>query len=382
MRRESLGGRMPTQEGPGTRFILSTAGSAFSGRSKRTELKRHAFKGELTLWGRLQKFVSIQYLRGIAAFLVVLYHATGNSEARLMFGVDLFFVISGFIMWVTTYDREITSLQFLKKRFIRIAPLYWTFTLIAAFVVMQGGMPRLQLDVDWGYLATSLAFLPGLDPEPHYATLPSVFPILPVGWTLNLEMFFYVIFAIMLLFSPLRRLIGVVSVLGVLVLIGLLVNGGYPPVMFYTSSIILEFAAGVLLGWLFTSDRLPEHWGLGAILFVVGILLLIFLPLPFDVRGVTWGVPALLICTGTLMLEPLIRKYPVFGMELLGDASYSLYLSHIPALAAAHALLPKLGIQNGSLTVSASIVLATLVGILVYQIYERPLTKVLRDRFR
>ena len=140
--------------------------------------------------------LSIQYLRAVAALMVVFHHIINakpwlfnplENYPSLATGVDIFFVISGFIMYVAA--RNEAPLEFLKKRIIRIVPLYWVATL--AFVIVKTKLHIFSLTPeDWLHIAKSLAFIPHHDP-----TNPGkIWPYLIQGWTLNYEMFFYLIF--------------------------------------------------------------------------------------------------------------------------------------------------------------------------------------------
>src|SRR5689334_16532037 len=147
---------------------------------------------------------SIQWLRGIAALMVVAFHTNTlalHPSARMDFlaigetGVDLFFVISGFIMTITTVDKRAPG-EFLRRRIIRVVPLYWMITLsYAALAVMAPTLFR-SASPDFLHTLGSLAFVPQFHPLFPSAIWPVVIP----GWSLNYEMFFYGIFALALLF--------------------------------------------------------------------------------------------------------------------------------------------------------------------------------------
>src|SRR5262249_39672775 len=134
---------------------------------------------------------SLQALRAVAALSVVLYHI--DFIGRGAFGVDIFFVLSGFIIChVTAADRQ----HFLLKRLIRIVPLYWARTLVVCALALAA--PRLlQTTSDsWMGLLKSLFFIP------YEKESGRVYPVLFLGWTLNYEMFFYVVFSIALALRP------------------------------------------------------------------------------------------------------------------------------------------------------------------------------------
>src|SRR6185437_14170487 len=132
---------------------------------------------------------NIQALRAIAALLVVFVHLAVPVAALGVApfgagGVDLFFVISGFIMVYTTVGRPISGAEFLGRRIVRIVPLYWLLTL-AVFGIALIAPTLLQFTTaSWGQLLKSLFFIPFAKAN------GDVQPVLFLGWTLNYEMFF------------------------------------------------------------------------------------------------------------------------------------------------------------------------------------------------
>ena len=122
--------------------------------------------------------------------------------------VDIFFVISGFIMWVTTVGRTLSPQEFLYRRLVRIVPLYWLVTAFTVLVMVVAPQAMQSSRFDLAHVVASFAFWPALHPVTgHYA------PVLIPGWTLNYEMFFYVVFAACLLLRPAHRLPAIVLVL-------------------------------------------------------------------------------------------------------------------------------------------------------------------------
>jgi exopolysaccharide production protein ExoZ len=280
--------------------------------------------------------LSLQYLRGIAALMVVYVHI-GVQVPRVSghalplselgaYGVDLFFVISGVVMWVTTIDGRTTPVSFMRKRILRIAPLYWSLTLFVSLVSLL--MPSLvqSTSFDLSHLLASLFFVPWENPK-----FPGFYPVLIPGWTLNYEMMFYVIFAFALLLPSRWRLGMVLFILCGLTLVGATgsVNG---VLSYYTNSIVLEFGAGVLVGALYTSN-VGLSRGMASAAVAIGLVLFFGLVLSTNLPGViAAGVPATLI-VGSLVLRE--RAHPFSDLPLLkhiGDASYSIYLTHIITL--------------------------------------------------
>ena len=133
---------------------------------------------------------NVQVLRAFAALLVIFVHLD-QLLSRLgvpLFGgagIDIFFVISGFIMVYTTMDREITPWSFMADRIARIVPAYWAATLGVFFLALVAPSLLQTSHMQWDELFKSLVFVP------FRKATGLVQPVLFVGWTLNYEMFFY-----------------------------------------------------------------------------------------------------------------------------------------------------------------------------------------------
>ena len=325
------------------------------------------------------QLLSIQYLRGIAAMMVVFFHAIGMTVEYFgstwspvgAAGVDIFFVISGFIMWVTTGPSR-TPASFITHRIVRVVPLYWcvTLALFTSWAIFRSSTPLPPLE----NLLKSLLFIPHIS-----ARTGQIEPLLIAGWTLNFEMFFYIIFAASLLLSKWSRAIFVFAILGLLVAIGQVLPSVSPVMTTYTSPLLLEFALGCLLGLIYQYQLLPRP-SLGVTLCILGGILLCVsgtdtaADLSFR-RLLHWGVPSFLIVAGFVSLEPIARDNRL--LCLLGAASYSIYLTHSLSLAALKAFLFALGLQGAqfmpSIFVVAGFVGGAVIGICAYQLFERPL---------
>ena len=340
----------------------------------------------------MSKIVSIQYLRAVAVLLVVILHNTTELAVHAPqisvfekgnFGVDLFFVISGFIMWVLAASRPTGSLAFIKDRVLRIWPLYAVMTIVTAFVTTDGGL-SVNFAIDWIRLIASLFFVPQ-----WHESYPLVAPVLFVGWTLNLEMAFYVIFAGLLSVTARWRLwllCGLLfSIASARLIIGEPTN---PALHLYTYSLIAEFGFGALLGaWYLRQTRKPApqlggEWT-GIFLIGAGVVLLSVSEHLTQARVIHYGAPALFIVSGLLMCEAqiFIRRYR--PLEFLGDASYAIYLTHIMVLSISDKLLgAPFGPSHTIAVLVAQTAFAFLVGSLVHVFLEKPLTKAIRHMRR
>jgi len=319
-------------------------------------------------------WVSIQHMRAMAALSVVLFHAAQWSRVDFGIGaagVDVFFVISGFVMWTVTGDRAPAPLDFVKRRVIRVAPLYWlvTLSLVAGAMAFPDRFP--EVDADPLHILLSLAFIQHLNPDGQ------PFPVLTPGWSLNYEAVFYLVFAACLLLPTRLRLIGLSLALATLSLSGFLWPRGYVMLL---NPLFLQFLAGAWLGRLAQEGLLPDRpfgWlmlGLGQALF----LLLWLSRIDPDLwRPMIWGLPAVLVVAGVVTVEA-DGGWPRWRwLGLLGDASYSLYLTHTLAIGA---LAVTMGAWNPWLFIPAAVAVAVPAGIACYLLVEKPMLMTLRQR--
>jgi exopolysaccharide production protein ExoZ len=311
------------------------------------------------------KLQTLQALRGLAALSVVVFHIFqrfGDGFWIGAAGVDVFFVVSGFVIW-SVADREGGPGRFLWRRFTRIAPCYWLATLTAAAVAALAPAWAAEVMVTPRHLLLSLAFVPHIDPR----GLP--FPLLPPGWTLVYEAIFYAIVAAALAAPKAVRLQVVLFAL-----VGLTLYGALSPPPAYAlgaNALMLEFGAGVLLAHVRPSIGALSPRA-GALLAAVGVALLAALWI-FHVRGelarpLLWGAPAFLIVAGALALERAVT--PPATLVRLGDASYALYLCHFVAVGL---LNPALATAPAWLFAPIALAVSLGVGLIFHRFCERPL---------
>ncbi len=326
---------------------------------------------------------SIQYLRAIAATMVAAYHASldlpaGSALHGLLkgqAGVDIFFVISGFLMWQTTARPVPPSpSEFMRKRLRRIVPLYWIVTLAMFAMPAISGTIAGSTVYDPMHLVASLLFIP----YPYPADPSAWFPVYVPGWTINYEMFFYALFALALFTkSPRIRLAAIVGALVALAAAGG-VFGTSGRIGWYLSPMLLEFVAGILIAAYFTS-RSPVPLPVAVTALAIGVAGLALVPADTSFpRAFTWGVPAALICLGAASLEWHGRVPKTGALEYLGDASYSLYLTHPFAIGAIAIVWSKMHMgpldQGGYAYLAVALAGSMIVAILTYEILERPLS--------
>jgi exopolysaccharide production protein ExoZ len=322
---------------------------------------------------------SVQFLRGFAAFLVVLFHSNAiirlygdGSEFTQVFrhgdaGVDIFFILSGFIMAYITRGYQRGDLRqardFLARRLERVLIPYWIYTTIVLLMfalapqISRGDMP----DIVKSYL---------LIPD-------NVNFLLMVGWTLSHELFFYFLFGLTLLLCPSRRFeVPVIAGLVVaLTLAGVVLAPEDPVWAMMTSPLTLEFAAGVLLGHWFLARRVASRTR-AVLLTGVGISAFILMNYGFEGdfhtlhRVVRFGIPALLVVWGLLSAD-WHRGIALSWGVAVGNASYSLYLSHWLILQAIGVSWKWAGFANDGLLVATGVTLCVAWALLTANLVER-----------
>ena len=287
---------------------------------------------------------NVQAVRGIAVIIVVFFHLAvmdrlygGGKLVHPVFylgtaGVDIFFVISGFIMVYTTYakfDDPGYVRTFAIRRITRIVPLYWLLSaLVFCFSLFYPNMINKSAGFKVDVVA-SFFFLPS-----------HILPLVPVGWTLNYEMYFYFVFALFILFVP-RKWLGYALAVWC---ISAFVLGPNPPAAALAESpwwgqtfspFVFEFCAGALIGLMFFSGvrGLSITTSLIALVWFAVALVALQYYRPGEehnplIRVLAYGPPSALLIYGVTMLE-LQREFKLPGFLVrFGDASYSIYLTH------------------------------------------------------
>jgi peptidoglycan/LPS O-acetylase OafA/YrhL len=317
----------------------------------------------------------IQVLRFIAALTVVGAHLPTVDVGT--WGVDVFFVISGFvIVYTAMFDKE----YFFTKRLIRIVPLYWFLTLSVFGVALISPQVLNNSTPDLLGLLKSMFFIP------YYKNNVSLQPLLYVGWTINCEMIFYTIFAVALAASRKHTTI-IASALIVAMVVActaLKDNGAIPH--FCSSLMFLEFVFGMgLCHWWFAF----EHAGAGfrwssTVLCITALLACLAMiqsgAWDTGARVIDYGVPAFFFVAASLFTFRE-AKMP-WLLVLLGDASYSLYLAHpFPVIASNKVLKlydgPPLEAWFWSVVVTAACLALSVV---MYKGFEMPVQRYLRGR--
>lgn len=329
---------------------------------------------------------TIQFLRGIAAVMVVMTHVAhkGNQYGTSSLnwfniggsGVDLFFIISGFIMCYTTHNKKITPANFIKNRISRIIPLYWALSFLALLVFI---------------IAPNLVNSSGGETgiiESFFLIPSGVKFLIQNGWTLSFEFYFYIIFSafIFLTNKPTIRYIGISSIILTLAMTGVICAPTNSFATFLTNQLLLEFSLGIIGFYCIKNFKFNGAYSI--LLITTGLLLLIYKNFHgshdfiFE-RVITIGLPMFFVFVGLVSLESFFaEKKGVVksAFEYIGDISYSTYLVHPFALSALALLLKKMNLVNEFIFPVILISGAIISGSLVYHWFEMPVAKLIKEK--
>lgn len=321
----------------------------------------------------------LQLIRGIAAILVVChhsyrllihYHPQQPSPLDLLhfgsLGVDLFFVLSGFIILYTHHSDiggGIKSLKiFMLKRFIRIYPIYWLVTIV--FISLKYFVSKSYFPMD--HILKSLFLLPEHEQ-----------PILGVAWTLIHEVLFYLVFAMLILFRKFGYIIGLwtgsILIFTIFPIDNIFLNLVFNPLN-------MEFLFGCLVAVILLKGKSNYSWliGGGLLTFIISISLE-YMGILLLHRTISWGIPAFLLILGLVSYESkkIVKIHKLF--IYLGDASYSIYLTHIIGITFMGWFIEKFKIEHISLLVAFGGIILIISGCLFHSLVERPFLKYLNN---
>lgn len=281
------------------------------------------------------KLTNIQILRGLAAVWVVLYHALGlplpSGEVNPIlgfaagfgyFGVDIFFVLSGFVICYSVHGKMITAGAFFRRRAERIVPPYFILTTVLFIGMLAAPSLFHSMNASLDHFLRSIVYLSFTRYD---------FPVLYIGWTLEYEMLFYLLAALALAFG--MQVFNRLSVIIALLIVGgVLVTQAYGPVRvfgFVTNPIILEFGFGFVIAGVFLTKRIDSYS-----MVALGVAITAIALINPTHRALLAGIPsAALLCICLAMHHrvtlPQFIKNP---LSTVGEASYSIYLMQVFSL--------------------------------------------------
>lgn len=323
------------------------------------------------------KLANLEFVRFCAALTVVIYHSVGILQTNRhpigwladayfigQAGVDLFFIVSGFVIWLSLSNSAKDPFTFIKNRIIRIIPSYWLITIITAFIWVISELIQKSLDIrpiDFNSMIQSLFLVRGLIGESN--------PVVIIGWTLEIEMLFYAVVAISLMFRSLI-FVFVASAISLTSIAVLVENQGR----------LIEFLIGMSIAVFYLKWRVGRFLSVTILgLGIAGILstsVISFGGVPI------WNVWA--ICSSAIVFGAVNLSQVQFNnAHALGSASYSVYLIQwftIPFVAMVLEFFPK-----GKITIIvfliACLCITQIAGSLYYFWFEKPLIDFLRKKY-
>ena len=344
---------------------------------------------------------SIQCLRGIAALLVVLSHALQSTRATFpgqfsalngffhlrefgTIGVDIFFVISGFIMVYVNHEafgQPRASIDFLARRIIRICPLYWLLTALLVLLLYFAPRAFNTLMFQPAHVVESLLFIPTSNSAGEY------FPVLVVGWTLSYEMCFYLVFAILLPTSLRWSLLLTGALFIVTTLVGYWKPPAGPVTYAMVNPILLEFVFGEYLAlWLLRGRILAPRAAVAVVILVLALFIAQIVAGPLVGRGLLGrGLPSAALVFALVCLEHRRRLSLPVWLTRIGDQSYSLYLSHVITIAVLSKLWVALHVTAWlpvDIWILLAVIFASICARTLYYGLERPMTVRLNAAWR
>lgn len=338
------------------------------------------------------RYYSVQMLRGFAALFVVLSHSSTIISDKIVqsfwkfwigsAGVDIFFAISGFVIFIASaseYGKPQKWSVFLWRRLIRIVPLYWLLTCLKLVILLYDPSIAQHSSVELRHTISSFLFIPAFNAE-H-----KVVPLLQVGWTLSYEMFFYLLFAVTL-FLRVRQIVWLTVVLLMLSLVNIWRTDEWSAVSSLFSPLLIEFIFGMWIAFVTMKGwRMPIKLAYFAVPIMIALIFLTFLTseeIALKYRVILWGVPGALLLLSVIALEKrfnyLLSGFP----NLLGNASYAIYLVHGFILPLIAIIFIKLNWHDSVLShyviLLLCMVASTLAGIMLHYWIEKPFTGYLR----
>jgi len=294
---------------------------------------------------QMQQLRSIQMLRGVAALFVVFFHFTipihldkntivGSMLSNGWSGVDMFFVISGFIAAYTVRTEDSGAKEaanYFLKRLIRIVPLYYLVILLSMGSSHETFIESLK----------SMVFVPiGGEGADSYGPLYGGSRVAQ-GWTLNYEIFFYIVVALSFFVGRLKWVFINITMFS-LILIPLLLlptpdNYGIsgfrfsiPYISMITNPVILEFLLGLLVFYTHKKmdNKINVTWVIVITYSIVFFVLNLQSPFFYSSRLTMWGIPSALLVVSLLKLEKCDKLPSIKWLMISGNLSFSIYLLH------------------------------------------------------
>jgi peptidoglycan/LPS O-acetylase OafA/YrhL len=313
------------------------------------------------------KLSNIQLLRFLAALMVLFSHladqeimwkssSQSHSWVHLLsygkYGVDIFFVISGYVITSSYMKTKKTPWEFIVVRFFRIYPIYAIATTLLTLLHLLVPSLMAESSITLRNVLSSLTFTSNV--------FGYEYPFLPQGWTLEIEVLFYCIFVGSIIFCSLSQRFQMNSNILSILIISFCALIGAPTIM-------LEFIYGILIASILSTKG--RNFLICISIFMISISILIFSRIDLDdFRVFSIGAPsAILVYFATRLPQITLR-----GVGFLGEISYSMYLLHGMSIAFLNRLFAFLEIQSIPLFILCVLIVVLLISSISYLKIERP----------
>lgn len=317
-------------------------------------------------------FRSLQIVRGLAAWAVVFSHIEqsffrGNPPNNFwklasefgFFGVDVFFVLSGVVMAMVSEKYHSRGGVFLLNRVFRVMPVYWFYTGLIALSILILPAGTYITNFDISSLVLSSLLIPNENPNGY-----GLFPTLYVGWTLTYELFFYLVFSLVLLFKLPRP-----AFICALLLPAIAFLLSTTSVLGHSSYLLIEFTSGILI---FLTYKKFGFALKSVALTILGILAVMVLGYLLHLSLILKAGLASMIIVFMLWLEPWLSntRLPLQFFHKLGDYSYSTYLCHVVIIGWAYHLKVYFNIESDAVPIFGIIICTWLISTSSFRLVE------------
>ena len=319
---------------------------------------------------------SIQILRAIACISVVYSHITLKFGT---FGLDIFFVISGFVM-AKLISNNTRPKKFIIDRISRIIPLYWLLTTLLILITIF--FPKLlnTNTFNFIYYLKSIFFIP------YYNHNNYLQPLIIVGWTLNYEIFFYfcIFFSIIINKKKYYLIVLFFFIFFNTIIKNFYIENIYELIIFFSNPIIFEFFFGIIAFYLYKFNRnlIIKPYKI-VILSVISYGFMAYYEtnntiLNDYLRLFFYGIPSFTLVLSLCFLEKCFIKNSILTKKIIdiGNASYSIYLTHLFVLGFVNLVNYKLNIINVSTFTGSLLIifLCIIIGKLTYDFIDKPIS--------
>lgn len=333
-------------------------------------------KNARDLWSldnvRVYGVISVVFVHAVEVIHRLHTHLTGFSRLAAPMGLDVFFVLSGFLVWRVTRSKSATAPLFFLHRVTRILPLYWLLTVF--YIPFTAVMP---LRVGHSAGVTPLHVVLSLLLVPHADSAGAIYPVLGPGWTLVFDMYFFFLFSLVLCFKRSQQFAAACLIFLVPAALHLLLHPRNVILSTYTDPRALSFLLGIVAAKLFENGQTLPLSVAKAVAVSSGLVYvgLTAVALPYYRIGIiAWIAAAFVAVYGTVSIQAAGSTWGRLPFaRLVGRWSYGIYLAQVFAIPLAVLFTPG----PDWLKIASAMVGSIAVGAFGHELIERPLNRAL-----